>query len=109
MALSSACSTASALPGAIVDFFDMVLLDHEELGERRRYDVGGHSPQLRVALLLLPALFFNVVAGLYHCRRMQSCEECERLWHEYAQATTKHIQLCGKQRMMHLNAIWMAC
>jgi len=26
-----------------------------------------------------------------------NCEECRRLWHEYAGATTAHIQLSGEQ------------
>ena len=30
------------------------------------------------------------------------CEECQRLWHEYAISTTKHTKLDGKLRLAAL-------
>ena len=34
--------------------------------------------------------------------RTPNCDECQRLWHEYAQATTAHIKLEGKLRLAAL-------
>jgi hypothetical protein len=33
---------------------------------------------------------------------MRDCADCERLWREYAAATTEHIKVMGKQRIAHL-------
>ena len=33
---------------------------------------------------------------------MHECKECERLWHEYGEATREHIGLTGKRRIAHL-------
>jgi hypothetical protein len=33
---------------------------------------------------------------------MRNCADCERLWHEYATATTEHIKAMGQQRIAHL-------
>ena len=30
------------------------------------------------------------------------CQDCQQLWHAYAQATTRHIELTGKQRIAQL-------
>lgn len=34
--------------------------------------------------------------------RAEGCTECERLWRDYAHATTEHIRILGKQRIIHL-------
>ena len=33
---------------------------------------------------------------------MRDCADCERLWREYAAATTEHIKAMGQQRIVHL-------
>ena len=35
--------------------------------------------------------------------RDPTCEECQRLWHEYAHATTAHIRLESKLRLAALS------
>ncbi len=32
----------------------------------------------------------------------RECNDCVRLWQEYAQATYRHIELSGKERIAHL-------